>query len=131
MFCFNKYLILMKTSFYNLFFEIDNKIILFNTLTGNLIEVEVQMKNALELGNLDEIPDDILSQLFEMGFLQAMESDQIAEYLSRYEQSKDRNSILDLKLFMATSCNLGCPYCYQAAPAKPGNVIQKKRSISL
>ena len=115
----------MKTSFYNLIFKIDNKSILFNTLTGNLIEVEVEMKNALELGNLKEIPDDISSQLFQMGFLQDEESDQTAEYLSRYEQSKDRNSILDLKLFMATSCNLGCPYCYQSAPAKPGNVIQK------
>ena len=76
MFYFNKYLILMKTSFYNLIFKIDNKSILFNTLTGNLIEVEVEMKNALELGNLKEIPDDISSQLFQMGFLQDEESDQ-------------------------------------------------------
>ena len=115
----------MKTSFYNLFFEINKKLILFNSLTGNLIEVEVEMKEALESGNLKEIPFDVSSQLLEMGFLQEEDVDQTSEYLSRYEHSKERDSVLDVKLFMATSCNLGCPYCYQSAPAKPGNVIQK------
>ena len=115
----------MKNSFYNLYFDINKKIILFNSLSGNIIEIGPEMKAALEAGNFKDIPIDTTPELLEMGFLQEGDVDQTTEYLSRYEHSKERNSILDLKLFMATSCNLGCPYCYQSAPAKPGNVIQK------
>jgi uncharacterized protein len=114
------------TSFYNLFFEIDDKQVLFNTLTGNLVEVTSELKSALNNESIENIPGDLILQLKEFGFIKDHNRDETAEYLQRYEASKERGGELWLKLFMATSCNLGCPYCYQSAPAKPGNVIKKE-----
>jgi len=114
------------TSFYNLFFEIEDKQVLFNTLTGNLVEITSELKFALENELFDNIPEDLLLQLSEFGFVKDKDRDETSEYLQRYEVSKERGGELWLKLFMATSCNLGCPYCYQSAPAKPGNVIKKE-----
>lgn len=117
----------MKTSFYNLFFEVEGKLVLFNTFRANLIEVTDELKTALEQEDIAKIPADLISELAELGFLTEDNEDETSQYLERYENSKERGGQLWVKLFMATSCNLGCPYCYQAAPAKPGNVIQKEQ----
>lgn len=113
-------------SFYNLFFDIEGKHVLYNTLRGNLVELTDELHQALQDGRLSEIPEDLTAQLEELGFLKEQSYDETAEYLQRYETSKEKGGELWIKLFMATSCNLGCPYCYQSAPAKPGNVIKKE-----
>lgn len=116
----------MSPSFYNIFFEFDSKRVLFNTLSGNLIEVTDELQEAIEECRIADIPDELQAQLEDLGFIKSEDRNETAEYLERYEVSKNKGGELWLKLFMATSCNLGCPYCYQSAPAKPGNVIKKE-----
>ena len=116
----------LAPSFYNLLFDIEGKQVIFNTLRGNIAELTAELREALESSSISSIPRDLSSQLHELGFLKEQGYDETAEYLHRYEASKERGGELWIKLFMATSCNLGCPYCYQSAPAKPGNVIQKE-----
>jgi uncharacterized protein len=117
---------LTSPSFYNLSFMIDGRRVLFNTLRGNLVEITEELDRALIDKRISEIPQDLAAQLKDLGFLVQSDYDETAEYLDRYETSKEKGGELWVKLFMATSCNLGCPYCYQSAPAKPGNVIKKE-----
>ena len=117
----------LKPSFYNLVFDIDCKEVLFNTNSGNLIELGTELREALADGNLADVPLSILQELGDLGFVVHSVQDERAAYLQRYEHSKGHGGALSVKLFMATSCNLGCPYCYQAAPTKSGNVIRKEQ----
>ena len=119
------------SSFYNLFFEVDGKDILFNTHRGVLIEITPELRTAIQDNNYTEIDEELTGTLLEMGFFVPVGYDELSEYLQRYEHSKEQGGALSLKLFMATSCNLGCPYCYQSAPSKPGNVIKKEQLDSL
>lgn len=121
----------LTSSFYNLFFEADKKDILFNTHRGVIIEITPELRIAIEENRLTDIPEELIETLKEMKFLVPVGYDELAEYLQRYENSKEQGGALTLKLFMATSCNLGCPYCYQSAPTKPGNVIKKEQLDSL
>jgi uncharacterized protein len=116
----------LAPSFYNLLFEIDGKQVIYNTLSGNIAELTTELKSVLELNLVTSIPEELSAQLQELGFLKEEGYNETDEYLRRYEVSKEKGGELWLKLFMATSCNLGCPYCYQSAPAKPGNVIKKE-----
>jgi uncharacterized protein len=114
-----------STSFYNLFFEIDNILVVFNTLSGSVLEIDRELEQLLESGETQNIPVELHDDLLSLGIIIPSGKDELDEYLKRYEVSKERRGALTLKLFLATSCNLGCAYCYQSAPGKPGNVIQR------
>lgn len=116
----------MKSSFYNIKFPINEGYRLFNTLRGTLCEVTDDLINQLEENRIFDMDETTILSLSELGILVEDDADEVAEYLSRYEQSKERSGRLSVMLFMATSCNLGCPYCYQSAPTKPGNVIKRE-----
>jgi uncharacterized protein len=129
--CLYIFLMSLKPSFYNLFFQVDHKQVLFNSFRGNLVEVTNELKHAIEKNDLNSIPEEIQLDLKELGFVVDEFYNETRDYLEKYEQSKNGNGELSLKIFMATSCNLSCPYCYQSAPSKPGNVIQKKQIDTL
>jgi len=112
-----------KKSFYNHFFKIDGAIILFNAYRGNLIEISDDLQLDILENRLDEIPSSAQRDLLDLGFLIHADSDEVSQYLQEYQESKEKIGELWVKLFLATSCNLGCPYCYQGAPKKSGNVI--------
>lgn len=115
----------MKPSFYNIKFQTNDGFHLFNSLRGTLCEITDDLAERLNDNQVHDLDNETISSLSELGFLVNDDVDETAEYLSRYEQSKERGGKLSIMLFMATSCNLGCPYCYQSAPTKPGNVIRK------
>jgi uncharacterized protein len=115
----------LKTSFYNIFFPSEGGGRVFNTLRGTLCDVPGFVLSSLESGRISDISGEDSSALFDLGMLVEQSTDEVAEYLSRYELSKERGGRLYAQLFMATSCNLGCAYCYQSAPTKQGNVIKK------
>ena len=117
----------LKKSFYNLTFEIGQQIVLFNTLKGTVCEVSDDLASALKRNDISSIPNDLILDLKECGFLVSASSDELAEYLRKYEDSKKRDGVLTLMLFLATSCNLGCSYCFQSAPDKPANIIKKEK----
>ena len=116
----------MKPSFYNIKFPVNGGYRLFNTLRGTLCELTDDLTNQLAENRVFQMDEATILSLSELGILVEDDADETAEYLSRYEQSKERGGRLSVMLFMATSCNLGCPYCYQSAPTKPGNVIKKE-----
>ena len=116
----------MKSSFYNLLFPGEDAVRVFNTHRGTLCDVPVEVATMLRQEGIPEIDPEISDALAALGMLVDDDADEVAEYLGRYEASKNRSGALSVILFMATSCNLGCPYCYQSAPSKPGNVIRKE-----
>lgn len=116
----------MKSSFYNLCFHGEGFVRVFNTHRGTLCDVPIEVESMLNKGHINEIDSENYEVLVNLGMLVESDVDEVAEYLGRYEESKNRSGALSVMLFMATSCNLGCPYCYQSAPSKPGNVIRKE-----
>jgi uncharacterized protein len=116
----------MRPSFYNLFFAGDDCVRIFNTHRGTLCEAPPEIEALLSSGDLATMDPEFSDTLFDLGMLVDNGVDEVTEYLGRYEESKNRSGALSVMLFMATSCNLGCPYCYQSAPTKPGNVIKKE-----
>jgi uncharacterized protein len=117
--------IFYKSSFYNLFFDVDDAIILFNSYRGTLIEVPSELQKYLQENEIHNISASIIGDLFDLGFLVHASDDELSQYVAAYEESKNKTGELWLKLFLATSCNLRCHYCYQNAPEKVGKVISK------
>ncbi len=116
----------MKLSFYNIKFQTNDGYRLFNSLRGTLCDISDDLEDCLNDSYVHNLDKETIASLSGLGMLVDDDFNETADYLSRYEQSKERGGKLSVMLFMATSCNLGCPYCYQSAPTKPGNVIRKE-----
>jgi uncharacterized protein len=114
-----------KPSFYNIHATVDGRSTVFNTFTGALIELDDISDRALSAGDLSRIHNESVDALREQGFVVDANRDETAEYLEEYEKDKETPGTLLCRLMLATSCNLGCAYCYQGAPEKKRDIITK------
>ena len=87
------------------------------------MEVTADLVEAMERNDTSILDQETEQTLTDLGFLIVGEDSELKRYLDRYEESKIRGGRLSLKVFLATGCNLGCPYCYQSAPNRPKDVI--------
>lgn len=120
----------MKPSFYNLFFEENDNAYVVNTMSGGIIQLPKNASTSLADGKVESIDRPIVDELYAQGFIVDSGCDELKNYLDYYEEKKNPGGQLDIQLFLAKSCNLSCPYCYQRAFNKPVNIISENKLIA-
>jgi uncharacterized protein len=105
---------IVKSSRYNVYFEVKGKkYALFNTLSRALLAVDQDLKDVLEKGDVNTLPDEIREQLVQMEILVPHELDERSIYEYRHCVAKYRSSEACFVIFPTYNCNLQCPYCYE------------------
>lgn len=113
----------LKPSFYNLFFKIEGRSIIFNTLTSAIAELNADDLRCIRDNNIGTLDEETIGMLENMGVIVEDDYNELQEYLSQYERSKDQDGRIHAKLMLSTSCNLSCTYCYQSASENPTNIM--------
>lgn len=116
----------MKPSFYNIHYTETEGNFVVNTLRGSIIKVTHDEKIALLENKLEYFRVDEIIKLKESGFIVDSDFNELEHYLNKYESRKHQPGKLQVQLFLAKSCNLSCPYCYQQAFNKPVNIISEE-----
>lgn len=105
----------MKPSEYNMFVPCERGFAAFNTLTGSILFVDEEMKNVLESEKLDQLPEEHLDTLSQVGFIISDDFDE-NQYLSYRLKSLIYSSAnATFSVLPTYSCNLACPYCYEGS----------------
>ena len=98
----------MKLSKYVRTIKYNDEVILYNTVDHAMVQLP---KEAVKGNELEDIlDDDSLSALREMGYL--VETDTLVE--NQMESYLINRTKLFISVELNLSCNLRCPYCYQA-----------------
>ncbi len=109
----------MKSSRYNVFFEIKKKesekkkYALLNTLSKAILAVDDDLKTVLEKGDFNTLDSSIKTSLVQMGVLVPWNLDEKAVYEFRHCITKYRSEEACFVIFPTYNCNLRCPYCYE------------------
>ncbi len=120
-----------KPSHYNLFFEIDdNKWLLYNTLSGCIVEIDNETKYIIE--NIDkkiygsETPRDMLKKFLETNVILPKDIDEldVIRVGRKFSFLNKIGNIMSFTLIMTYSCNLKCIYCYE------GNLKRKNKYLT-
>ncbi len=108
----------MRSSKYNIHFNVDDKKMLYNSLSCTLVEIDEELSavlNKLEMNDetLQAMDLDVIEELKEYHFVIADNFDEI-RYLKYLNQS---NTFISRKLELVVAptldCNFECPYCFQ------------------
>lgn len=99
----------MKKSKYNIFVDLEEQMLAFNSKTLALLEFDRDFFNKFNNNDINEEEKKIL---LEMGFL--VKEDNELEYLEYiYNKKKFSKDSLNLTIKLTNDCNLRCKYCYQ------------------
>ena len=105
----------MKFSKFNLIItdEKTGKIILFNTLQGNCIEIEEELKELIDANEITKI-DVENSKMFErLGIIINDNVDENRIFGYFHDKVKFTNDTLNSTVLLTWACNLKCIYCFE------------------
>lgn len=102
-----------KKSNYNIVNKINDKIIIFNTLTKALVELDDKIFKLIENNNIDLIDDDYIENLLDNGIVVSEEYNEILELKKKYWLVKTSKNILHLTILTTLDCNFQCTYCFE------------------
>lgn len=116
----------MKYSNYNLLIPYEEKIVLFNTLSGNSFLIDQEAGNAINNGNLESISSELKQQLIQKKVIieDNVREEKIINYF--HNKSKYGNSNLTYTILLTWACNLRCIYCYEGAGDGKSYSMDKK-----
>ena len=105
----------MKPSYYNTFLPYKGEYILYNTLYDSVAFVDSEMKEALESGKCETLPEEVFSLMKTKKFLVDDDSDEITVLRTerKFYHCVSSSDCLNLELIMTYACNLACPYCFE------------------
>lgn len=105
----------MKASIFNVAQKYRNKILLFNTYTTSMLEIEEEVYNDILCKNkFDQYQKETLA-LYEMGFLIPDNFDEAAHQQALRQTVIDSNSgkIANIIIAPTLECNAHCYYCFE------------------
>lgn len=107
-------MILLKSSFYNLFFPIDTEnFLLFNTLRSSLLRVDKEVKEVLENELFDKLPGDFVRIFKDNGILIEDNFDEKEVFRYLFERGKHLSPTAGFHVITTYACNLACTYCFE------------------
>jgi uncharacterized protein len=107
---------IFKPSFYNFFYEMENEIILYNSLTNGLAVIEKKYAQYFDASSFDikEIPnDEVIQWLIEEEFFVEDGFDELSMLKYNYNLDKYDRKNLGLTIAPTLNCNYKCVYCYE------------------
>lgn len=113
----------MKVSHYNLFFPLEDKYVIYNTLTDTIMMADKELKERLTTSTLEGIKEDIKRALLQYGIIIPDDTDEKAILRFRSQMAKYSADYISVLLLPTYSCNLSCHYCPN--PAQPVYMDEK------
>ena len=111
----------MKASFYNVMFELENRLGIFNTKNGTLLTVNVQDKDKVACLFSDfeiNVGDELMDILIKLGMVVEGDFDEYSYVKARFWQSKFIDNTMRMMLTTTFNCNFHCDYCFENIPNK-------------
>ncbi|MGV8154873.1 MAG: radical SAM protein [Alkaliphilus sp.] len=119
----------MKTSKYNYIHEVSSNVFMANLISGGIIKLDKEGKNAFiekSIDVADAVSTKDLNMLREGRFIVDDEIDELTVVKARYRQKKyGRSDILKITIIPTYNCNFKCIYCYQSQLEVLGYVYSK------
>lgn len=105
----------MKFSKFNLITtdEETGKIILFNTLQGNCIEIEEELKRLIEANEIAKINAKTRKMFEQFGIIISDKIDENRIFSYFHDKEKFSNDTLNSTVLLTWACNLKCIYCFE------------------
>ena len=108
----------MKPSYFNFVFSHAGKNYVYNSISGVLAETDEMFDKIMDnITNGDEslcVPDnETLKKMTESRIIIDDNIDEIAEYETLFEKTKEESSKCTLTIAPSLLCNFSCPYCYE------------------
>jgi len=105
----------LKSSYYNHYTAAgdSDRAIVFNKFWGSIAVFDQAFVDSLTSGALDVLPDDVLAEMEQAGFLVPADMDEIDTAHSLYVNRRANNSVLNITMELTQECNLACTFCYQ------------------
>ncbi len=101
----------MKSSLYNLYFSLEDKYVVYNTLTDSILVVDEDLKEHLAASDLEGIETGIIQALSRCGIILPDNTDEKALLRYRYQRAKYSPDYISVLLLPTYACNLSCYYC--------------------
>lgn len=121
----------MKSSFYNIFFDYEGKIIGYNGLSDNFIVIEKILYELLEVGiknneikNLKKYHIDFYKYLVKNGFIIKDKVNELTEIKKISNETDFDDTTYSLTINPTMNCNFRCWYCYETHVKS--SIISKK-----
>ena len=114
----------MKESFYNFEFENNGKYLIYNSISGGVIELD---KNEYDIfkNRLNELENkEFKNTLYEQGIVVENNIDEKDRFISFLEFGKNSKDQVSIVIAPYLGCNFSCVYCYEK-----GNMNNHKISI--
>lgn len=102
----------MKYSKYNLHLKRGNNYVIFNCLSGGVIEVGSDLFDTITNRDFSRIPDSIFKILADDKII-ADDSQELSNILKKRKELSESLSTLRLMIHPTLHCNIKCQYCYQ------------------
>lgn len=102
----------MQFSTYNIVLNLDDQLILLNTLSLNMVEVGQEDATLIKQGQFNKLNDELKRELEDGEFVVEDALKEKDDYLKSFKAQQDAK-LLSIKLLLSTTCNSKCVYCYQ------------------
>ena len=103
----------MKISKYNILVKYNNRSFVFNQLRLSLLELDNELAQAIELCNVDSIPQEQLALLSANGIICPQSLLEENVILARDNLFRFSNSTARVTILPTLNCNFHCWYCYE------------------
>lgn len=106
---------MMKLSKYNVYIKEQKDMIIYNTLTGGVLELEQKYWEEVEnfRNNKIELSNDLEHNLVKGGMIIADDINEIHLLKMMHMTQKYNNTVVSFTIAPTLECNFCCPYCYE------------------
>jgi uncharacterized protein len=101
----------MKVSRYNLYFPLENKYVVYNTLKDSTATIDEDLKECLATSTLASLSDQVRGGLLRCGIIVPDNTDEKALLHYQYQRAKYSADFISVLLLPTYQCNLSCHYC--------------------
>lgn len=103
----------MKQSNYNFIFKVEDKWLIFNSLTCALAIINNDAKESLENCNMPNVNSELLNKFEQGGYIVNDDIDEI-ELIKFYRYyNKFNSNIANITIAVTLACNFSCVYCFE------------------
>ena len=105
----------MKYSKFNLVVtdEKTKKVILFNTLQGNCLEIDDITKKTIEENDISKLDKDFIDICVQYGMIVRDDIDENRIFSYFHDREKFSNNTFNSTVLLSWACNLKCIYCFE------------------